>query len=63
VARLTGGDDQRAFRRIALNRPAALAFLQDGIVGAVGAESIPVAIAYNSFLDRFIERITGGAVK
>jgi len=48
---------------VALNRPAALAFLQDGIVGAVGAESIPVAIAYNSFLDRFIERITGGAVK
>jgi len=25
--------------------------------------SIPVAIAYNSFLDRFIEGITGGAVK
>ena len=25
--------------------------------------SIPVAIAYNFFLDRFIARITGGAVK
>jgi hypothetical protein len=29
---------------------------------SVGAESISVAIAY-SFLDRFIEGITGGAVK
>jgi hypothetical protein len=30
---------------------------------SVGAESISVALAYNSFLDRFIEGITGGAVK
>jgi multiple sugar transport system permease protein len=28
-----------------------------------GCASVPVAIAYNLFLDRFIAGITGGAVK
>ena len=33
---LARGDDQRAFGRVALHRPAPVALLQHGIVGAVG---------------------------
>jgi multiple sugar transport system permease protein len=33
------------------------------LMGAALIASVPVAIAYNLFLDRFISGITGGAVK
>jgi len=33
------------------------------LMGAALISSVPVAIAYNLFLDRFISGITGGAVK
>jgi multiple sugar transport system permease protein len=38
-------------------------FFWDEIMAGALIASIPVAIAYNSFLDRFIGGITGGAVK
>jgi hypothetical protein len=38
-------------------------FFSGEIMAGALIASIPVAIAYNSFLDRFIEGITGGAVK
>jgi len=38
-------------------------FLWGELMGAALISSVPVAIAYNLFLDRFISGITGGAVK
>ena len=35
-AGLAGGDQQRAFGRIALHRPSAVALLHGGVVGAIG---------------------------
>ena len=58
---LARGDDQGSFRRIALHRPAPIAFLENGVVGAVGRGERAVDLGAQRAIDLAAVRPPHGA--